>query len=208
MRSVRYIRTRRSRTHGCRELGRPQRTAPTVLSFVRAALRGIRDRFYVPGLCRGGPPWHRCPVKDESCPRFFGYEICGWALLPLGEGGPRAKRKGRMRGQFQLSKRAPHPPLRGTFSPWEKGQTTPSFLTLRFRATAFQNRLTGQRYPPWPPGLAAATISRLYSGGEGSSHHRWDLGTTGSALTVSSKASAGAGSVLLEVWGEPSVFLG
>ena len=74
----------------------------------------------------GRPSVHRCPVKDESCPRFFGYEICGWALLPLGEGGPRAKRKGRMRGQFQLSKRAPHPPLRGTFSPWEKGQPRPS----------------------------------------------------------------------------------
>ena len=103
---------------------------------------------------RGGSPWHRCPVKDESCPRFFGYEICGWALLPLGEGGPRAKRKGRMRGQFQLSKRAPHPPLRGTFSPWEKGQTTPSFLTFRFRATAFQNRLTGQRWSPCPPDFA------------------------------------------------------
>ena len=60
-----------------------------------------------------------------------------------------------MRGQFQLSKRAPHPPLRGTFSPWEKGQTTPSFLTFRFRATAFQNRLTGQRCPLWPPGDAS-----------------------------------------------------
>ena len=62
-----------------------------------------------------------------------------------------------MRGQFQLSKRAPHPPLRGTFSPWEKGQTTPSFLTFRFRATAFRNRLTGQRCPLWPPGLASPT---------------------------------------------------
>ena len=66
-----------------------------------------------------------------------------------------------MRGQFQLSKRAPHPPLRGTFSPWEKGQTTPSFLTFRFRATAFQNRLTGQRCPLWPPGFASQRVCRF-----------------------------------------------
>ena len=38
-----------------------------------------------------GVAWNLSIKKDEVV----------WALLPRGEGGPGAKRKGRMRGQFQ-----------------------------------------------------------------------------------------------------------
>ena len=103
----------------------------------------------------GGHGGHRCPVKDESCPRFFGYEICGWALLPLGEGPNNP-----VLLDVQIPSHSLSESLNRTAVPRRAAPTTTD--PGGYGEPSLQLR-TCRGGPLWPPGSALATIYRLFA---------------------------------------------